>query len=183
MSERHLASDIRTCLAEFPAVVLIGPRQTGKTTLAQTIVRGIGTDRALYLDLELPSAQRQLDDAEGFLLAHARRLIVLDEVQRVPELFATLRGVIDQRRHAGESSGQFLLLGSASGELLGQASESLAGRVATLELTPFQARELMPADGPAADASVQLNQLWVRGGLVRRFPDAHCVDAFVLWVH
>ena len=136
----------------------------GKTTLALNIVKNMGADRALYLDLELPSAQRQLDDAQGFLLAHAQRLVVLDEVQRAPGLFAVLRGVIDQRRWAGESSGQFLLLGSASGQLLGQASESLAGRIATLELTPFQARELIAIDTSIADTSAQLNQLWVRGG-------------------
>jgi predicted AAA+ superfamily ATPase len=164
MSQRHLDSDVRTFLAEFPAVVLIGPRQAGKTTLALDIVKSMGPEHALYLDLELPSAQRQLDDAEGFLLAHARRLVVLDEVQRVPDLFAVLRGVIDQRRRAGESSGQFLLLGSASGRLLGQASESLAGRTATLELTPFQARELVAVDAPTAEAGEQLNRLWVRGG-------------------
>ena len=164
MSERNLTADVIAFLAEFPAVVLIGPRQAGKTTLALSITHGMGADRALYLDLELPSAQRQLEDAEGFLLAHARRLIVLDEVQRLPDLFAVLRGVIDQRRRAGESSGQFLLLGSASGHLLGQASESLAGRTATLELTPFQARELIDAGGPIEDTSARLNRLWVRGG-------------------
>jgi predicted AAA+ superfamily ATPase len=164
MPSRYLAPDVRTFLAEFPAVVLIGPRQVGKTTLAQDIVKRLGADHAMYLDLELPSALRQLDDAEGFLLSHTHRLVVLDEVQRVPELFAVLRGVIDQRRRGGESAGQFLLLGSASGKLLGQTSESLAGRTATLELTPFQARELIPADAPAADTTAQLNQLWVRGG-------------------
>ena len=164
MSERNLTADVIAFLAEFPAVVLIGPRQAGKTTLALSITNGMGADRALYLDLELPSAQRQLEDVEGFLLAHARRLIVLDEVQRLPELFAVLRGVIDQRRRAGESAGQFLLLGSASGHLLGQASESLAGRTATLELTPFQARELIDAGGPIEDTSARLNRLWVRGG-------------------
>lgn len=115
---------------------------------------------ALYLDLELPSAQRQLDDPEAFLLAHRDRLVILDEVQRLPELFAVLRAVIDIRRRSGESAGQFLLLGSASGVLLQQASESLAGRVARLELTPFQARELLPVGTPANE----LNTLWVRGG-------------------
>jgi len=164
MSNRCLEPEIRTFLAEFPAVVLIGPRQVGKTTLALDIVKSLGPERALYLDLELPSALRQLDDAEGFLLSHANRLVVLDEVQRVPELFSVLRGVIDQRRRAGESAGQFLLLGSASGQLLGQASESLAGRTATLELTPFQARELISADAVFADVSTQMHKLWIRGG-------------------
>jgi len=108
----------------------------------------------LYLDLELPSARRHLEDAEAFFASHPGRLLVLDEVQRVPDLFAVLRSVIDQRRQAGAMAGQFLLLGSASGVLLGQASESLAGRVAMLELTPFQAREIEPAP----------DRLWVRGG-------------------
>ncbi|MGH6637921.1 MAG: AAA family ATPase, partial [Polaromonas sp.] len=127
MTVREISNKLHALLAEFPAVVLLGPRQVGKTTLALDLVNERGQNHALYLDLELPSAHRQLDDAEGFLLAHPNRLVVLDEVQRVPELFAVLRGVIDQRRRAGEMSGQFLLLGSACGSLLGQASESLAG--------------------------------------------------------
>lgn len=153
MAQQQLAD----LLAEFPAVVLLGPRQVGKTTLALAEAERHGD--ALYLDLELPSAQRQLDDAEGFLLAHRNRLVILDEVQRVPDLFAVLRGVIDLRRRAGEAVGQFLLLGSASGVLLQQASESLAGRVAQLELTGLQAREVLPGDRAA-----EHNPLWVRGG-------------------
>ena len=147
-------------LTEFPAVVLLGPRQAGKTTLALAEAGRHGD--ALYLDLELPSAQRQLDDPEAFLLAHRKRLVILDEVQRLPELFAILRGVIDQRRRDGETAGQFLLLGSASGVLLRQASESLAGRVAQLELTPFLGREVIP---PQSDVvSPPFDALWVRGG-------------------
>ena len=118
--------------------MLLGPRWAGKTTLAIAEVER--RTNALNPDLELPSAQRQLDDPEGFLLAQRDRLVVLDEVQRMPGLFTVLRDVIDVRRRAGEAAGQFLLLGSATGELLRQASESLAGRVAQLELTPFQAR-------------------------------------------
>ena len=158
MNPRFVQVDLSTLLAQFPAVVLLGPRQAGKTTLAlaEAACRG----DTLYLDLELPSAQRQLDDPEAFLNGQRNRLVILDEVQRLPELFAVLRGVIDQRRRAGEAAGQFLLLGPASGLLLRQASESLAGRVAQLELTPFQAREVLPAGAAAAD----LNALWVRGG-------------------
>jgi hypothetical protein len=169
-ADRAIAASLTQLLDEFPAVVLLGPRQVGKTTLArQWVDRHVGTGAAkpLYLDLELPSARRQLDDAESFFAAHHQQLLVLDEVQRVPELFATLRGVIDQRRRAGEMAGQFLLLGSASGVLLGQASESLAGRVAMLELTPFQLRELLPENAqPMApsDADALLNRHWVRGG-------------------
>lgn len=160
MNPRSAQSDLARLLSEFPAVVLLGPRQAGKTTLALAEAGRRGD--ALYLDLELPSAQRQLDDPEAFLLAHPKRLVILDEVQRIPELFAILRGVIDLRRRAGEAAGQFLLLGSASGVLLQQASESLAGRVAQLELTPFQAREVI---APESDDMLRsLNALWVRGG-------------------
>lgn len=158
MNPRLAQQQLADLLAQFPAVVLIGPRQAGKTTLA--LAEAAGRRDALYLDLELPSAQRQLDDPEAFLLAQRNKLVILDEVQRLPELFAVLRGVIDIRRRAGEAAGQFLLLGSASGVLLQQTSESLAGRVVQLELTPFQAREVLPSNAPAAD----LNPLWVRGG-------------------
>jgi len=158
MNPRFLQQQLAERLAQFPAVVLLGPRQAGKTTLALAEMARRGD--ALYLDLELPSAQRQLDDPEAFLLAQRHRLVILDEVQRLPELFAVLRGVIDIRRRDGEAAGQFLLLGSASGVLLQQASESLAGRVAQLELTPFQAREVLSS----GVADIDLNPLWVRGG-------------------
>jgi predicted AAA+ superfamily ATPase len=158
MYDRLSQSILGELLAQFPAVVLLGPRQAGKTTLAFAL-----RDKnpgVLYLDLELPSAQRQLDDPEAFFLAHPKQLVILDEVQRLPELFSVLRGVIDQRRRGGEASCQFLLLGSASGILLKQSSESLAGRVAQLELTPFQAREVLLAD----EGTNGVNALWVRGG-------------------
>lgn len=157
MNPRLAQQQLADLLAQFPAVVLIGPRQAGKTTLA--LAEAERRDGALYLDLELPSAHRQLDDAEAFLLAHRNRLVILDEVQRMPGLFVVLRGVIDLRRRAGESAGQFLLLGSASGVLLQQGSESLAGRIAQVELTPFQAREVLPAG-----AAAELNAPWARGG-------------------
>ncbi len=142
--------------------MLTGPRQAGKTTLA--LAEAAQRPRTLYLDLELPSAKRQLDDPEAFLLAQRDRLVILDEVQRLPELFAVLRGVIDQRRRAGETVGQFLLLGSASGVLLRQSSESLAGRIVQVELTPFQARELIDTSQANDACSQQTNALWSRGG-------------------
>ncbi len=158
MYQRFATSVLETLLAQFPAVVLLGPRQSGKTTLA--IEQQKQSESAFYLDLELPSAQRQLDDPEAFLLAHRHQLVILDEVQRFPELFSVLRGIIDLRRRDGETTGQYLLLGSACGELLQQSSESLAGRVAQLELTPFQLREVLPGDASCAD----MNSLWIRGG-------------------
>ena len=152
---QHKLSDL---LRQFPAVGLLGPRQVGKTTLA--LARKALYPDALYLDLELPSAQRQLDDPEAFLMAHAQRLVILDEVQRMPGLFGVLRGVIDQRRRLGQANGQFMLLGSASGVLLQQSSESLAGRVAYLELPALQASEVLGSEVGAPD----LHALWVRGG-------------------
>ncbi len=151
-------------LAEFPAVVLLGPRQVGKTTLARDLAERL-PGKALYVDLELPSGLRQLDDPEAFLAAQAGKLVVLDEVQRVPELFAVLRAVIDQRRRGGEASGQFLLLGSATGALMGQASESLAGRMASLELYPFHERECVQSSTLQAEPPFAVqNRLWLRGG-------------------
>ncbi len=158
MYARLAQHSLSNLLGQFPAVVLLGPRQAGKTTLA--FAEKEVSPNALYLDLELPSAQRQLDDAESFFLAHPNQLVILDEVQRLPNLFTVLRGIIDLRRRNGEPSRQFLLLGSASGALLQQSSESLAGRIAQLELTPFQAREILPGSAMAAD----MNSLWVRGG-------------------
>ena len=158
MQERLPQNRLGELLAQFPAVTLLGPRQSGKTTLA--FAQKEIHSNALYLDLELPSAQRQLDDSEAFFAAHPQQLIILDEVQRLPDLFNILRGVIDQRRRNGEVSGQFLLLGSASGVLLKQSSESLAGRVAQIELSPFQAREVLQEDFDASS----MNALWVRGG-------------------
>lgn len=162
MNPRLDQSLLHQRLAEFPAVVLLGPRQAGKTTLA--LAEADQREDALYLDLELPSAQRQLDDPEAFLLARRNRLVILDEVQRMPELFAILRGVIDQRKRSGEAFGQFLLLGSASGVLLRQSSESLAGRIAQLELTPFQAREVITTAQSGDEPCLQMNSLWSRGG-------------------
>lgn len=159
MNPRLAASRLDWLLSRFPGVVLLGPRQCGKTTMALEYCARLG-NQAVYLDLERPSDLARLADAEHYLSAHAGKLIVLDEVQRAPGLFPVLRGVIDRRRRAGEASRQFLLLGSASMDLLQQSGESLAGRVAHLELTPFLASEV------AADAT---DRLWLRGG----FPQSH----------
>lgn len=158
MLSRQSQQKLNQYLQQFPAVGLLGPRQVGKTTLALA-QKKLYPD-ALYLDLELPSAQRQLDDPEAFLMAHAQQLVILDEVQRMPELFGVLRGVIDQRRRMEQACGQFLLLGSAAGVLMQQSSESLAGRVAYVELPPLQASEIFTGVHSVAD----LNALWLRGG-------------------
>jgi predicted AAA+ superfamily ATPase len=159
MIPRQARAVIEGRLRDFPAVVLLGPRQVGKTTLAREIARRRG-DRALYLDLERPADRRRLEDADAYLRAQAGRLVVLDEIHRLPGLFEALRGIIDDRRAAGRRAGQFLLLGSASLDLMRQASESLAGRIAYVELAPIAAREL-----PRGTAA---GRLWVRGG----FPES-----------
>lgn len=152
MIGRHLFPAIETALADYPAVALLGARQVGKTTLA----RQIGDARqAVYLDIERPSDRQKLTDPEAYLSLHHQRLVILDEVQHMPELFPVLRSLIDEGRRAGQTTGRFLLLGSATGELLRQSGESQAGRVAYLELPPLQMSEL-PAD--------QQNTLWRRGG-------------------
>ncbi len=167
MFERQIHQVLQHYLQEFPAVAILGPRQAGKTTLAHQIAGSpavtAGGPPALYLDLEAPADIAQLSDPSAFFAAHADRLVVLDEVQRLPGLFAVLRGVIDQRRRAGARGAQFLLLGSASMDLLAQSSESLAGRLAYVELGPFVVTEL-----PAPEAAVP-GALWLRGG----FPDSY----------
>jgi predicted AAA+ superfamily ATPase len=152
---------VAALLSRFPAVALIGPRQVGKTTLARSIVDKLG-DGATYLDLERPSDRVKLTDAEQYFTAHSHQLVVLDEIQRVPNLFQVLRGVIDERRRQGQRAAQFLLLGSASIDLLRQTSETLAGRIASQEMTPLLIEEV---DTQTVSA---LDRLWVRGG----FPDS-----------
>ncbi len=155
-------------LDQFPAVALLGPRQTGKTTLAGLVAE----ERAsTYLDLENTADREKLSDAAFYLSGHEEELVVLDEVQRVPELFQTLRGLIDKGRRRNIRAGRFLLLGSASIDLLKQSGESLAGRIAYIELGPFNVLEV--------DAAAH-EKLWVRGG----FPDSFLAksdEASVVW--
>ena len=114
--------------------VLLGPRQVGKTTLAQDIA--VARD-AVHLDMELPADRQILEEPNLYLDEQVGRLVIIDEVQLVPDLFSALRGQIDRRRRLGQRTGQFLLLGSASNVLLRQSAESLVGRVSYHELTPF----------------------------------------------
>ncbi len=159
MIRRRLLDTIRQRLALMPAVVLLGPRQVGKTTLAREIARELG-DKALYLDLEREADRRRLDDADSYLRRQTGRLVILDEVHRAPGLFPILRGIIDDRRAAGDRAGQFLLLGSSSLDLQQQAGESLAGRASYLELTTVGLDEWQSLGS--------LETLWLRGG----FPDS-----------
>jgi predicted AAA+ superfamily ATPase len=139
-----------------PAVALLGPRQSGKTTLALEVGDG---RPSLYLDLESTSDRARLDEPEAFLSAHQDELVILDEVHRVPGLFPVLRGLIDKARRKGQRQGLYLLLGSAGLDLLAQSGETLAGRIAYLELGPLQLRET---------GASTLDALWLRGG----FPDS-----------
>jgi predicted AAA+ superfamily ATPase len=160
MIPRRVAETVAARLSQLPAVTLLGPRQVGKTTLARSLMTD-RTPQPLYLDLEQPEDRARLTDPALFLRGYADRLVVLDEVQRVPDVFEVLRGLIDERRRAGSRHGHFLLLGSASLDLLRQSAESLAGRIAYVEMTGILATELPPS-GP------DLDRLWLRGG----FPDS-----------
>jgi len=156
MYKRQTHHFVQSALESQAAVVLLGPRQVGKTTLALDIA---SEQPSVYLDLERDADRQILTEPDLYLDEQAGKLVILDEVQQMPGLFKSLRGQIDQRRRAGFRAGQFLLLGSASNVLLQQSAESLAGRVRYIEMPPLQLTEV------GAD---QLNALWLRGG----FPDS-----------
>ena len=155
---RRIEEKLIGLLADYPAVALLGPRQAGKTTLALEIAQSVDAD-SVYLDLESPADRARLSDPELYLDDHEDKLVILDEVHRAPELFQSLRGLIDRGRRRGIRSGRFLLLGSASMDLLRQSGETLAGRIAYLELGPLDILEV---------GRESLDTLWIRGG----FPDS-----------
>ena len=157
MLRRQITQKLQSTIAQVPAVALLGARQVGKTTLAKTIAKDINS---IYLDLEAPEDLLKLSDPTSFLSAHADKLVILDEIQRSPELFPVLRGLIDKNRERGRGAGQFLLLGSASMDLMRQSSESLAGRISYFEMSGLSLTEI--------DRN-QRDRLWLRGG----FPDSY----------
>jgi predicted AAA+ superfamily ATPase len=163
MFSRQLLPRVLQALQESPAVALLGPRQVGKTTLALAVGQALQAQqpaqRFVYLDLESPADRAKLGQPELYLADHRDKLVILDEVHRAPDLFPVLRGQIDRARREGRRAGLYLLLGSASVDLLRQAGESLAGRVSHWELTPLTAIEApdVPAD-----------RHWLRGG----FPES-----------
>jgi len=157
--KRRLQVKLRESLHSFPVTALLGPRQCGKSTLARHVVAG--QPDTVYLDLEKPSDLRKLEDAEFFFHTQKDKLICIDEIQMGPELFPILRVAVDEDRR----SGKFFILGSASQDLIRQSSETLAGRIHFLELTPFSYDELIGVDNQKYEDPVFL---WTRGG----FPEA-----------
>ena len=157
MIERHIKQALVEAIDNAPAVALLGPRQVGKTTLALEIG---DTRPSIYLDLESNADRAKLADPEAYLASHEDELVILDEVHRTPDLFQSLRGLIDRGRRKGKNAGRFLLLGSASVDLLQQSGESLAGRISYLELGPIDALEVPQND---------LETLWARGGFPSSF--------------
>ncbi len=168
MIPRILKSNLTKALGSMPVVALLGSRQVGKTTLALEIAKTIADKPTSYLDLELDTGLAKLDDPESYLRRFENQLLIIDEVQRKPDLFRVMRGLIDIRKRAGEKSAQFLILGSASRDLLQQSSETLAGRIRFLELKPFSILEVHATD----PIGFNPEKLWFRGG----FPESYLAE-------
>ena len=159
MFRRRIQQSVEELLEEQAAVALLGSRQVGKTTLALEIGR---SRNAAYFDLENPTDRAALESPGDLLPRFGDKLVIIDEIQRLPGLFEPVRGLIDSYRREGRGTGKFLFLGSASIDLLRQTSESLAGRVAYRELNPFDPIEV----AGSVDGAVE--RLWLRGG----YPDS-----------
>lgn len=167
MITRSIAQDLMKTLRHFPSVALIGPRQAGKTTLAKTLLKSL-KKKSLYLDMEDPDDRFLLQNPIPFFEQHKNDCIIIDEVQRMSELFPILRSVIDKHRKPG----RFLLLGSASPDLLAKSSETLAGRIYYHELSPFILKEVVP--------KYTAERLLLRGGFPIPFL-AKTTEASRLW--
>jgi len=163
MIKRSIYQTVIQALKRQAAVALIGPRQVGKTTLALDIAEEID---AVYLDLEAMSDREKLSNPDLFLTYNEDKLVILDEIHRMPEIFQTLRGLIDQGRRKGLKTGRFLILGSASIDLLRQSGETLAGRIEYINMEPLNVLETGSKSKPDS------TKLWVRGG----FPDSYLAD-------
>jgi predicted AAA+ superfamily ATPase len=166
--KRRAAEAVRQALSRQAAVALIGPRQVGKTTLALEIGEELG---AVYLDLESAEDRARLSDPALYLRGLDDRLVILDEIHRIPEIFGALRGLIDAGRRRGHRNGRFLILGSASIDMLRQSGESLAGRIEYVELDPLDVLEAAPDEAAASE-------LWLRGGFPDSFLAASDADSF-----
>lgn len=149
---RHITDTVKTRLRNYPAVALLGARQVGKSTIAGMVIEKI--PKAIHLDLERPADLNKLTDPEAFFSQFSDHMICLDEIQRTPDIFPVLRGVIDRNKR----NGQFLILGSASRDLIKQSSESLAGRLSYIEITPFTRGEASFTDQATH---------WLQGGYPR----------------
>lgn len=170
MLKRRHQRDVEKALSRQAAVALIGPRQAGKTTLALAIAN---TRPSVYLDLESAPDRAKLSEPELYFEQHGDELIILDEIHRMPEIFQTLRSVIDRARRSGRRTGLFLLLGSAAIDLLRQSGETLAGRIEYVDMNPLDALEV------SADRATQ-DRLWLRGGFPDSFLAASDQDSFAL---
>jgi predicted AAA+ superfamily ATPase len=159
MISRRIIQTVLNALENQDAVALLGPRQAGKTTLAHII--GEQTP-SIYLDLESTADRSKLSDPELFLRQHADKLVILDEIHRMPEIFQSMRGLIDEGRRNGNRNKRFLILGSAAIDLLRQSGETLAGRISYIHMNPFDALEV-------ESNLASMNKLWLRGG----FPDSY----------
>jgi predicted AAA+ superfamily ATPase len=165
---RKIEDFVMRNLSAFPAVAILGPRQCGKSTLAKMLSARIPA--FLYLDLQNPADFNKLTDPLLFFTYNEHATICLDEIQLLPEIFPVLRSVIDRNRKPG----RFILLGSASRDLIRQTSESLAGRIGIIELSPFTLDEIHHEPG------FNLQKFWFRGG----YPDSYLsktVDESQLW--
>jgi len=164
MVKRLIQGRIEMSLSRYPVVGILGPRQVGKTTLAKMIMERV-KKKVSYLDLELPSDLNKLRDPELYLSRLADMLIIIDEIQRMPSLFPLLRALVDRKKAAG----RFLILGSASPELIRHSAESLAGRIIYHELSPFMLKEIVGG---------KIQKLWLRGGYPQSYLSKNNSDSF-----